>query len=270
MLKKFQKIIIAMVLIMVVLCDLNYTYAAMPEIKNPSDVAAKITDFTIRRTLAVTYNCSQPVFDPDISSTQVVGYCYSYIGSYRATKKVDGKYYDGLLVKSNMVPNTFKDKKGNKRYGFSQYLQYSMVLNKHCSYQGNTPTNGTDGSDEYSVGISSGADGASVSASVNYNSKYCDVTDLSNQTNNLFKIEYDYIPSTSDWNSNSDRNKKVLFASTWQMAACEWTTSYSSYRVVLDVYAKFGVSSCKNGAGMFNPLYNYSSKATGIFYNTFN
>ncbi|MBQ2981664.1 MAG: hypothetical protein IJD58_06005 [Lachnospiraceae bacterium] len=268
MLKKFQKVIIATILIIVVLCDSNFTYAAAPEIKLPSDSAATITNFTVRRTVTVTYNCSQPI-GTDISRNQVVGYCYTYIGSYRAKNKVDGKYFDGLLIKSNMVPSTFYNKNGQKKYGFSQYLQYSMTLNKHCTYQGNTPINDTSGSDEYSIGITGGSDGASVSGTVNCNSKYCDVTDLSNPTKNLFKIEYDYIPSASDWKSNSTRNKKVLFASTWQMATCTWTTSYSSYNVVLDVYAKFGTSSAKNGSGMTMPLYNYSSKATGIFINSF-
>ncbi len=242
----------------VIMCGSSIVYAA-PEISFPLSEKAKITGFTVRRTIAVYYNCKQPVFGSDISTDQIVGYCYNYIGRYRAKQKVDGKYYDAILLKSCMSPSVFYDKKGNTRYGFSQYLQYSMTLNSKCIYQSNTPTNDTTGSREYSIGISGGTDAASVSATMNYNSKYCEITDLSNQSKNMFKVEYDYVPSIWDWNSSSERNKKVLYGQTWQMAACEWTTASSGYNVVLNVYAKFGASTNKSGSGMYGSLANYSS-----------
>lgn len=258
MLNKSLKVLIATILTIVAVCDSSIAKAA-PGVSLPSSENAIISGFTVKRTMAVTYNCDQPILDPDISRSQVVGYCYNYIGKYRATEKVDGKYYDAILIKSCMSPSPFYDKKGNKRYGFSQYLQYSMTLNDKCTYQGNTPMNDTTGSTEYSVGISGGKDEASVSASVYCSSKYCEVTDMSNQNKNLFKVAYDYKPSIWDWSSSSERNRNVLFGQTWQMATCEWTTARIRNNITLNVYAKFGTSKSKNGSGMYMALYDYSS-----------
>lgn len=258
MLKKISKVFIVTVLLIAAIFNSCIVYAAL-DVNLPSSDNAKITGFTVKRTMSVYYNCKQPVVGPKIESNQVVGYCYTYIGRYRANKKIDGKYYDALLIKSCMSPNTFYDKKGNTRYGFSQYLRYNMTLNNNCIYQANTPTNNTTGSKSYSIGITGGMKEASVSASINNNSKYCDITDLSNQNSNSFKVEYDYKTSVWDWKTSSERNKNVLFAQTWQMATCEWTTTSSSYNLYLGVYAKFGISQCKNGSGMYTSLYDYSS-----------
>lgn len=262
--KRLRNSIVALTMVVVMLGTSGVAYAAAPTVSLPSSSEATIKDFTVKRTCAVYYNCDQPV-EYTVAVGTVVGYNYNYIGRYRAKDKVDGKYYDAIIIKSAMTPKEFYAKSGKKLYGFSQYLQYSMTLANSQCYQANSPTNDTTGSTEYSVGVSAGVPKeASFSASVSLNSKYCDVTDYSDISKNKFKVAFDYKPSVIDLRTSSDRNK-MLFNQTWQMGTCEWTTSTTSYNVQLTIYAKFGVASKKNGGGMFLPLGSYSSKRTSTF-----
>ena len=165
-LKRIMSTILTVAMLVVFLFETNVSANQEPSTStyDPSEVIG----FTVKRRCVVKYNCDQPYYDPDISSDQIVGYCDFYIGRYRRNVKVDGAYYDGAIVKCNMIPNTFYGTEGKKYYGFSQYLEISSTLPSHCIYQGNTPNNDTSGSDGYGFGI----DASGVSGQISINSKY--------------------------------------------------------------------------------------------------
>ncbi len=231
----------------------------------PETSQATIREYTIKRVNVVRFgNTMSPSDDSKISPFQIVGYAHSYIGSYRAKKKVDGKYYDGVLIKVSMEPQEFYSTSGTKYYGFSQYLDMNASLPSGASFQGNSPTNSTIGASSYSVGLNMGYKSASVSGSVQMNKKYCDITDYSSVSKNKFDVEFDYKTNAADWSASSDRNK-MLYNQTWQMGTCEWTMNKKGYDLDVSIYAKFGYSSNKNGSGMYVPLYDCSAGNSASF-----
>lgn len=223
-----------------------------------------VTGYTTRKEVKVLYNCKQPESGTILTNT-VVGITHVYLGSCRGVQKTDnGDYYDAIMVKCAMNPQTFKNTEGKIVYGFSQFLQLSATLPSHAEYQCNSPRNSTIGSSSYSVSVGAGYKSADMSASVNMKSSYCEVMDYSDISKSLFNVAYDYKANLIDGNSNSERNI-MLFNQTWQLASCEWTTAQSSYHVILKVYTKYGVSSTRNGIGMYYSLYDFSSYRTNYF-----
>ena len=61
----------------------------------------------------------------------------------------------------------------------------------------------------------------------------------------------------------------MLFGQTWQLAACEWTTSKLSYNVSLKIRAGFGFGSSKNGGGIFCPRNKYTCYNSATFASTY-
>lgn len=261
--KIVKKICCVMLVLFMAMSMYGEILAAEPSISLPSSSEAYLKDYTRKRVITVYYDGYYA--GKRIPEKQVVGVCTVYLGSYRSKTKIDSKNYDAILVKCNMEPYTIKDSNGKKYYGHSQYLRFKTTLNQHCSYQYNSPNNDTTGSDTYTFGISGNSKGSSVSGSVKIDSSHCLVTDSSRPTKNIFNISYDY---KTTWLKVlcSNARKEALYGSTWQFAACEWTTNLDKYNVCLDVYAKFGLSTNKNGLNMGD---DYMSDHTGLFIASF-
>lgn len=236
-----------------------------PSITLPDTTSAYCTDYTKRRDLEVKYEGQTIIDTYQVKKGSTVGIVHYYIGKYRSKKKMNGKYYDGILVKINMEPISVlaTNKKGKKKkmYGFSQYVSLKSTLPKNCKIQNSSPNNATTGASSYSIGISGGSDSASISGSVNINSEYCKVTDKTKLSQEKYAVSYDYKPSffnVTDWPADSERSI-MLFEPTWQAGTCEWTSNKKKYSINLKIYAKFGLSGNKNGSGTLFPYSYYSS-----------
>ncbi len=192
-------------------------------------------DYNRRRTFEVLYSGHNW---PEAKG-RVIGYCHSYIGSYKTKKKNSyGKYIHGMLIESEMEPANFTIR-NLKYYGYSQYLQYKSKLPGHAEYRRSDPQNKSNGSDSYSVGINGGYKSGGISASTTINTKYCPIVNDSKRSKNYFCVKYDYktTPITSG------ERKTMLFKSTTQKASIEWLTEYKDYDyVILQVYATFALT----------------------------
>ena len=103
--KKIISFALSIVMLSMVFFDVS-AYAA-PTVSLPDSSKAYIDGYTTKRTITVKYNCNQPIADPSISTSCIVGYCHAYIGRYRCKQKVNSYYYDALLIKSAMEPTVF-------------------------------------------------------------------------------------------------------------------------------------------------------------------
>lgn len=254
-----------MLVIFTVISTYNDSLAAEPSISLPSSSEAYLKDFTVKRTIAVNYNAYPYIDKSEITKNQIVGYCHVFLGSYRSKEKIDGKNYDAIMVKCAMEPQQIKSKSGQKLYGHSQYLRLQAPLGTHCTYQYNTPNNATIGTDSYTIAINANNKGAGITGSVSIDSAYCVVTDNSHPSINKFQVSYDY---KTTWLSLlcTTARRNALHGTTWPLAACEWTTNYDKYNIVLDVYARFGLSYNQNAVSCGD---RYISGSTGLFIASF-
>lgn len=90
-------------------------------------------------------------FDSAFDKGKVLGYAYVSAGFASSRYRVDGKYYQKILIKTEMIPQTVS---GNKK-GMSQYLKLSLDLGDLMKNAAIEPVS-TSGSTGYSISYAIG------------------------------------------------------------------------------------------------------------------
>ncbi len=229
MIKKSVLLLIFVSLISLII-NVSSVFAENAELKD-------FEDYDYKRTLKVKYTGD----DKKISKDTVIGYTHVFIDKYKYPERIDGKNYNSILVKLNMEPTKFKNKKNKNYYGFSQYLNLSSKLPEECVFQDNNPKNAFLDVFEYNWNLRDRIVGSGLS----YSSDFCNICDDSNFSEFLYKSSFDYISNRLDFNNKSKRNM-ILFNSSYQYGSFDWTAFKERYSMNLSVCARYGVANEKN------------------------
>ena len=207
-----------------------------------------------------------------------LGYAKVYAGFATTKEKIDGKYYQRVFIRGEMVPRTVS---GSKR-GMSQYLTVQVTNGDYMQNTWIEPKSST-GSTSYSttgsiggggkLGISrkkseltlDGGGNFSLEASTSVSYVEDSLVVITNKDDNGYaQCEYDYISS-----SKSRAQNAYLFGSSTQYGVFSWSmpanSLYSS--LSLKVTATFGggnSSTNERAQKMWTGEYNLGSASTSI------
>ena len=219
----------------------------------------------------------------DFDNGVTLGYARVYAGFATAKHKIDNKYYQRILVKAEMVPQTVT----GKSKGMSQYLTIKVNNDKHM-YNTRIEPASTTSSTSYSTtgsfggglnlgvgkengkySVNGGADFTlGISSSVSYVEDSLVV--ITNKDDNGYASwEYDYVSSGSSKTQNA-----YLFGSSEQYGLFSWNMKEGSDNVysflTLKVEAIFGggnVTANERASKLFTDNYHLGSASKSIIIN---
>lgn len=208
----------------------------------------------------------------DFDNGDTLGYARVYVGFATANYKIDNKYYQRILVKAEMVPQTVT----GKSKGMSQYLTIN-VSNGQYMYNTRIEPASTTGSTSYSTtgsfdgrfnlgvgkkdGKYSANGGLDFTLGISSSTSYVEdslVVITNKDDNGYASWEYDYVSSGSSRTQNA-----YLFGSSDQYGLFSWNMKEGSD----NVYSKltFTVEAIFGGGNITN-----NERATQLFTNNYN